>query len=153
MDYKQELELIRKNNNGVLRPADVVEYARNPKTALHERFEWNNAKAADAYRLWQARELIRVVVKLDDVAATPPIRLYCSLPEDRQNGDGGGYRVIDDVMRSSQMRASLLRQAEQDMRRFEQKYHQLKELAGVIEAMRKARTKTPSRHGVAVAAV
>lgn len=156
MDYKQELELIRKKHDGVLKPADVVDFARNPATALHERFEWNNTKAADEYRLWQARELIRVVVKVADDKETIPLRLYCSLSEDRQN-DGGGYRLVADVMRSAQMRASLLRQAEQDMVRFQHKYHQLQELASVIQAMRNAQAQTkkptPSRRGVAVTAV
>ena len=64
MDYKQELEQIRKANDGELRPADVVEFARNPDTALHSRFTWDDDKAAAEYRLWQARELIRVVVQL-----------------------------------------------------------------------------------------
>ena len=151
MDYKTELEQIRSEHGGVLRAADVVEYARDPETALHQRFEWNDTKAAEQYRLWQARELIRVVVQTRPAndAAT---RVYVSLADDRRN-DGGGYRTLDEVMRSKTMREALLKQAHADMVRFETTYRQLSELASVIAAMRSARKQhAPSRQGVAAQA-
>lgn len=46
---------------GRLTPAEVVDAARNPKSPLHAYFEWDNDRAADAYRLGQARQLIRSV--------------------------------------------------------------------------------------------
>jgi len=148
MDYTQELEHIRLTHGGVLRAIDVVTFARDPKTALHSRFEWDDTKAAEQHRLWQARELIRVVVHtrpIDDKAT----RVYVSLNEDRST-DGGGYRTLDDVMRSDAMRQSLLNQAHADMVRFEAKYRQLTELASVIGAMRSVReVHAPSRQGVA----
>jgi len=148
MDYREELELIRSENDGILRPADVVEYARDPQTALHERFEWNDTKAAEQYRLWQARELIRVVVKTEPTK-NDATRVYVSLTDDRRN-DGGGYRTLDDVMRSHTMRQALLKQAYADMVRFETTYRQLSELASVMAAMRCARQQhAPTRQGVA----
>jgi len=137
MDYTTELEQIREANDGVLRAVDVVEYARDPGTALYQRFEWNDTKAAEQYRLWQARELIRVVVhtRPTNDAST---RVYVSLADDRRN-DGGGYRTLDEVMRSKTMREALLKQAHADMVRFETTYRQLSELASVISAMRSAR--------------
>ena len=141
MDYKNELELIRQENKGVLRPRDVVNFARDPNTALHTQFEWDDAKAAEQHRLQQARELIRVVV------TTPPktqreTRVYVSLETDRRN-DGGGYRTLDDVMRNDAMRRVLLRQAHVEMLRFAKKYQHLDELASVIEAMQAARQNEP----------
>lgn len=145
MDYKEELEHIRMGNGGMLRAADVVAFARDPKTSLHNRFEWDDTKAAQQHRLWQARELIRVVVKTQPIGGDATTRVYVSLDDDRRN-DGGGYRTLDDVMRSDVMRQSLLHQAHADMVRFEAKYRQLAELAWVIEAMRSAReAHAPSR--------
>ena len=57
-----ELETIRRNAGGVLRPEDVVSFAADPDTELHSRFEWDDTEAAQQYRLWQARQLIRVTV-------------------------------------------------------------------------------------------
>jgi hypothetical protein len=47
-------------------------------------------------------------------------------------------------MRSKTMRRALLKQAEADMARFEAKYHELRELAAVITAMRSVRGKPAS---------
>jgi len=137
MDYKEELEQIRTANDGMLRAADVVEFAKDPETALHERFEWDDSRAAYQHRLWQARELIRVVVHTHP-AKEAPTRIYVSLADDRGN-DGGGYRTLDDVMQCKTMRGALLKEARADMLRFEAKYRQLSELASVIAAMRSAR--------------
>jgi len=137
MNYREELEQIRLQHDGVLRAGDVIEYARDPETALHQRFEWDDSKAATQHRLWQARELIRVVVKTQPASDTST-RVYVSLTHDRRN-DGGGYRTLDEVMRSKTMRKALLKQAHADMVRFEATYRQLSELASVISAMRSAR--------------
>lgn len=144
MNCREELEHIRLTHDGVLRAADVLEYARDPEAALHQRFEWDDTKAAEQHRLWQARELIRVVVRTQP-AGDASARVYVSLADDRRN-DGGGYRTLDDVMRSKTMREALLKQAYADMVRFETTYRQLTELASVISAMRSARQQNaPSR--------
>ncbi len=144
MNCREELEHIRLQHGGVLRATDVVEYARDPDTALHGRFEWDDTKAAEQHRVWQARELIRVVVHTRP-ACQPPTRVYVSLTNDRRN-DGGGYRTLDEVMRSESMREALLKQAHADMVLFETKYRQLTELASVITAMKAARVQhAPAR--------
>jgi len=137
MSYISELNQIRKENAGVLRPADVVAFAKNPRTKLHEKFTWDDNEAAREYRLWQARELIRVVVSVGPVDEKP-VRTYVSLLSDRRNA-GGGYRTLHSVLRSKAKREALLREAEADMNRFIAKYELLKELAGVFEAMRAAK--------------
>lgn len=133
MSYLDELELIRNKNGGILRPEDVVEFAKNPKTALHKKFTWDNDKAAHEYRLWQARELIRVSVNILP-QNNKPFRVYVSLVDDRKN-PGGGYRALVDVMMDGELREKLLEQAIKDMRGFQKKYKELKELASVFSVM------------------
>lgn len=138
---RRELEEVRRNAGGLLRPADVVAYASDPARALHSRFTWDDSKAAHEYRLWQAREVIRVCVAVvhDD---HPPVRAYVSLQDDRQE-PGGGYRTLHSVLRNATLRESLLEEAKADMERFETKYSLLSELADVFTAMRKARHVRP----------
>ena len=51
---------------GVLEPAAVVDYARDPDTALHAYFDWEDSVAAEKWRIEQARRIIRSVhVRLD----------------------------------------------------------------------------------------
>jgi hypothetical protein len=52
MNIKEELEEVRHNNNGILIPEKVVEYAEDTNSALHNRFDWDDSSAAYKYRIW-----------------------------------------------------------------------------------------------------
>lgn len=115
-----------------VRPADVVEFARNPKTALHSAFTWDNSEAAHQWRLQQARMLLRVSVT--QIGGQEKVRQFVSLVDDRN--EDGGYRMTVAVLSDAEMRARLLRQALAELEVFEAKYASLKELAGVFKAVR-----------------
>jgi len=150
---KMELEAIRKKAGGVLNPPDVVEFAKNPKTALHMRFEWDDTKAAAEYRLWQAREIIRVCVTVLP-QDNKPIRAYVSLVDDRGKN---GYRSIGDVMADPERRSALIDQALRELNQFQAKYRRIKELSPVFDAAKRVQkshaANIPSRQGVAAQAV
>lgn len=57
----QELMKLWKKR-GKLTASEVVEAAKNAKSALHDCFEWDDTKAAHEYRLSQARHLIKRAV-------------------------------------------------------------------------------------------
>jgi len=57
-----ELERVREQNNGQLRPIHVVGAARDEENPLHPYFEWNDAVAAEEHRKSTARKLVRSVV-------------------------------------------------------------------------------------------
>jgi hypothetical protein len=130
---QKELEIIKKRSKGILRPVDVVNFAKNPKTALHSKFTWDDTAAAQQYRLWQAREVIRITVTLlpND---NKPVRAYVSLSSDRAKTDGG-YRGIVEVLSDEYRNNELLREAKRDMQRFATKYRHLVKLSKVIEEM------------------
>ena len=135
-DILAELEEVRRSHKGLLRPPDVVAYAENPETELHGCFLWDNDRAGHQYRLWQARELIRVSVEV--VAGfDEPVSVYVSLRDDRKAGHG--YRALADVLTDARRRKMLLVEALDDFRRMERKYAQLKELAEVFAAARRVR--------------
>jgi len=136
MTVQQELEAIRRSHRGVLNPRDVVEYAKDRKTALHSRFTWDNDAAAAEYRLWQAREIIRVVVRHEE-HIEKNVRVYVSLRADRAKG--GGYRALVDVLGNEARRQQLLAEAFDDFERWEAKYDMLAELAPIFEAAKTAR--------------
>jgi hypothetical protein len=71
MIAKERMRAIREElhslmSEGRLRPEDVVDAARNPNSALHSYFTWDDSEAAAAYRLQEARALIKRV-KVDVV--------------------------------------------------------------------------------------
>lgn len=57
----EELDRIRIDRGGILKPENVVEEAKASSSPLHGCFEWNDEKAANEHRKWQARDLIRSV--------------------------------------------------------------------------------------------
>lgn len=130
-EIREELERIRLPD-GRLMPEDVVERARDPKSALHDCFLWDDSEAAAQYRLYQARQLLRVVVTV--LPGTDTVtRMNVSLYRDRING--GGYRSLAVVLRDPESRAALLEDARKDAQAFRDRYSHLQEVAGIIAAI------------------
>lgn len=138
----QELEIIRTRHSGILRPADVVAFARDPRTALHAEFEWDDHAAAAEYRLEQARRIIRCVVRVVSEDSTP-VRVYASLRDDRRVGDS--YRSVSDIMDDPHLRKQLLAQALREAESWRVRYERLAELEPIVRAI----TKVQRSHCVA----
>jgi len=130
----EELELVASRHGGILRAEDVVEFARNPETELHKHFEWDDSKAAHEYRLWQARQVIRVYATIIPNENVGEVRAYVSLYPDRTQ-PGGGYRPLAVVLSDDQLREQLLRQALKEADTWRHKYQQLERLAPIFKAL------------------
>lgn len=133
-----ELKRLLRVGGGVLQPESVVEAARPADSPLHSRFEWNNSKAAQEYRIWQARMLIRVTVQVLDAKSGKTDRVFVSLKSDRYE-ERGGYRALVSVLSDEDLRRQLLLEALEEFSFFREKYGRLKELAAVFEAMKKVK--------------
>lgn len=133
MTIREELLSIQ-TSNGICSPVAVVEFARNPETALHSKFEWDDAEAAESYRLWQARQIISLELTIIQ-SGTKQIetRLFVSLSNDRK--PEGGYRLITDVLNDPDLRKQLVYEALQEFNKIKIKYGHLKELATVFRAV------------------
>lgn len=98
-------ELEKLADSGLLKPADVVNAARDKSSPLHGHFCWDDGEAAERWREEQARQLIRNV-RITVNAGTPvAVRAYVSLPTDREVG--AGYRRMTDIISSEFMRRQL----------------------------------------------
>jgi hypothetical protein len=140
-DRVAALHQIAEAHGGILQPKAVVDAARNPNSPLHDAFEWNDSAAAEAYRLYQARQLIRVVVRYEQVGTkTVPCRVFVSLSNDRKDDDGG-YRLVTNVLSDAEQRRQLLADAREEMVRFRDKYRALSELAEVFAAIDRVDTR------------
>lgn len=130
---KAELEKVRRKCGGTVPAQAVVDFARNSKTALHSRFTWNNTKAAELYRLEQARRIIRVYANiLTEDRPDLVVRDYVRLPSDTPET---GYRLTVDVMDDADQRMELLDTVMKELRRLRRKHYALSELASVWEAI------------------
>ncbi len=139
-----ELETVKSRSpDGLLKPEDVVEFAKSPDTTLHSRFQWDDSKAAHSYRIDQAREIIqRVFVTVLEKPETEH-RAFVSLVTDRVR-DGGGYRTLVEVMNSAAHRATYVRQALNDVTFWRQKYEAIVELQPIFAAIDKVADSFPT---------
>lgn len=148
------MEEVRVANGGTLTPNAVVDAATSEESPLHNCFTWDDCEAGKAYRLWQARQLIRVRVVLlprddipdEELADGPrrdprPIRAYVSLVEDRGSE---GYRPVVEVLSDAQRRPALVRQAVGEIAALCKKYEDmgLRELSDIFAAVRAAEEST-----------
>ena len=136
---REELEEIRIQNDGYLKPADVLTHAReNEGSALHGCFDWDNKTASDKWRLFQAGQIIRVQVKVDE-RSREKIRAYVSLLDNRKTKLG--YVHIDQVLENEQETESMIELALSELSSFERKYRALGrvvELRPVFDAISQA---------------
>lgn len=133
-----ELRSIAAAHDGLLRPEDVVEAARDVLSPLHTRFTWEDNEAARKYRLYEARDLIKTTVQYIEMDGQEvSFRVFCSLTPDRQE-EGGGYRETVAILSNRKYREQLFADAIQEMKTFSAKYARLREFDNVLREMRKA---------------
>lgn len=83
---------------GKLTPQNVVDEARNPHSPLHNCFEWDDEAAGNAWRLEQAREIIRSVrVEITTESRTISTVYYVRDPE--KASDEQGYVSLPKLRR------------------------------------------------------
>lgn len=128
-------ELEKLEHDGIVLPESVVEFAKNPKTALHECFTWNDGEAAEKWRLEEARRLIRCYVIIEDAGSKKDVRAFVALRSDRSTG--GGYRKLTKVLSDTELYAGLMEDAMIDLRAAQRKYARLKELRDVFREIDK----------------
>lgn len=110
-------------------PEKVLEAARDGGTELHKCFTWDDTIAAEKYRLIEARNILRFLVReqpVDD--ERPPIRtFYKAAP-------GEGYKSTERVfMKNVDEYQALLARAMMELKAFKAKYSMLEELQEIFD--------------------
>lgn len=115
---------------------DALDWASSHRNSeLAKNLEWDDAKAGHEHRLNQMRKLIAVHVTFSGGE-----RKMVSLTIDRVK-PGGGYRDIDDVLRTRSLYDIMLSDALAELERLEKKYQHIKSLQPIWTAVRTARAK------------
>jgi hypothetical protein len=145
------MEVRKGNESGLLVPDEVVTAATDPQNPLHECFEWDDAKASHAYRVWQARVLIARVRIVRDEQTEKAIPMFVSIMRDRAE-EGGGYRTLESVLLDQTLYGELLATALSELRAFQERYASFKELKPVFAAIGEVvKTTKPKRRKVVAA--
>jgi len=126
------LERIERKH-GKITPDIVLREATQKQHPLHDYFEWDNSKAARAWRIEQASYLVRSIeVIVEEEDRPTPARAFVSI--EKPDGERG-YHNLDAVMRDSDMREQMLERARRELSEWRRRYDGLVELAKVYQAI------------------
>lgn len=117
---------------GALTPATIVKDAEQKSSPLHDWFEWRQQRAADEYRLVQARYLLRMLeVKIElGSGEQRQVRLFHHV---RTADDGPTvYVKVQTVMAEQALLKQVLTQAAREARAWQRRYDTYAECASVI---------------------
>lgn len=139
-DAGKEFEKIEKRNKEVT-AENLLDSARPESSVMHPCFEWNDAVAAEKFRLQEARNIIGSLVKVvvDKGRKQPMERTaYVNINPDRGFGSKGRYIPIEKAMSDRETRGIVLGRALAELVAFQRKYRELVELGEVFDAIQKA---------------
>ena len=112
-------------------PEQIVDAAKDKSKELHKCFEWDDKKAAEQYRLNQARKLTSEIIfkreVTDDAPAPAPVRIF------NKTEYSGGYKVPERTFKVQSEYEALLQKALAELHAFKVKYATLQELNYILE--------------------
>jgi hypothetical protein len=122
---------------------NLVNVSRPEDAPLHGCFEWDDSKAAESYREYQARKIIASIeiVSSDavgggmvEIEPVLPTRAFHAL----RTNDSEGYESIGQIMSDEEKMERLLELAKKDAQIFKLKYGHLQKLAKIMSAIDEA---------------
>ena len=139
MTQLEALKEIARRDGGLLRPASVVDAARDEKSPLHGAFEWDDTEAAQKYRLLQAQSLIRSFkVEIERNGQTYTVPVFVGVSTDRTGDKADNpYRMLEQVVEKPDLMAVAVRDALDQLEALRKRYAHLQELADVWAAVDK----------------
>lgn len=112
-------------------PDAIVDLARNSDSVLHSMFDWDDEVAAEKWRKQQARIIScnLIVETREQKGEVIELRLM-HVSEEKKS-----YEEINYFVEHENEYAKLLKRAKMDLNSFKTKYHILKELSPIFEAI------------------
>lgn len=123
-----------RSRHGTLTPQVVVDDARRADSPIHTAFEWDDAIAAEQYRLEQARTLIRSlkVSYVSPEGTTEKTRAFVSIQ--RADVPAREYVPIEEVAQDPALAAIVLRDAERQWRELYTRFRHIREFVALVQA-------------------
>ena len=139
MTQLEALKEIARRDGGLLRPAAVVDAARDEDSPLHGAFEWDDTEAAEKYRLLQAQTLIRSFrVEIEENGNKLDVPVFVGISTDRTEGKSSNpYRILEDVKNTPDLMRVAAEDALAQLEALRVRFQYLKELADVWAAIAK----------------
>jgi hypothetical protein len=132
MSLRDHLQAVY-DRHGQLTPTLVVEEARDPAHPLHDRFEWDDSVAGEAWRRSQAQELIRSVKvvyrEATEKEAAKSVRAFHAVRRE----DGHVYEPVEKVIEDPFTKKLLLADMEREWKALHRRYQNFAEFADMVK--------------------
>lgn len=109
---------------------NLLDANRDESAPLHSEFEWDDSIAAESFRESQARHIINCLCIKQTEDKAEPVRAFFAVSQP-------SYESLSVILQSKEKHESLLEMALKELRSFQAKYHALKQLEPVFEAIEK----------------
>lgn len=145
----EALDGIAVAHGGRLKPEDVVAAAAERKSKLNRFFTWDDAEAGKMWRLEEARSLIRSVEIVDvDAPNDQRKRAWLSIADTH----GRSYQAVQQIEADPRLQALVLAQAIKDLRAWQRRYRDLRDICALVEVAAGAAAERLTRDGPSAAA-
>lgn len=117
-----------------LTPRRLLELAADPESVLHKYFTWDDAAAAEKYRIQQARwllESIQVNLTLPE-GKTVTVNYALSVRGNEEKPEARRYVLTNRAAKDKYLLAQVVQQAERELRGFVRKYQQYQALRPML---------------------
>lgn len=115
---KDEIE----NQFGTVQPGDIVEEAKKPNSPIRELFEWSDKKAADKFRLDQARHYLGALQVVRVSVENGPTISSRAMYRVRPQNEKPGYASQDRIVSDKHLRRQVIASARKELESFVGKY-------------------------------
>ena len=132
--YGKCLEAIEARR-GKIEPEIVVEEARSVSSPLHSYFDWDDTKAAEKYRTWEARSLINHLTVVVNYETGAVQKAFFNVSE--AVGAATVYVNIERALTEPQLRKQVLENALRELLYWKGKYQEYSEFKGIVTAIAK----------------
>lgn len=140
---KAEVDAMRAKLHREVQAPDIVNVAKNPKSAFYSLIEHDDKKASYLYRLWQAREALARLVVLypNHKGKEVPAREFLWVPHDVGSGKNkkfGSYASRNRVENNKGLLIQVVEIAAREQQTLAEKYSTIPVLHGAIPLMEAA---------------
>jgi hypothetical protein len=140
--FGEHIETIMEGRDGDATAQVVYEDARKKRSPLHSFFEWDDAVAAEAYRLDQAEYIVRSihrVVKHDDGSEEEVLAFHSVVVVRPDATAERTYATLARVLSEEELRSQILARAMHEFEQWRKRYNQYQELAPLFKVYEKVK--------------
>lgn len=141
--YGEFLYRLSKEKAGTLTAGEVLKAARPDDSPIHDCFIWDDSRAAEKYRLEQARYLLRsieVLVLSDDGERNVRAFFKCEMPEGSDE-ERSIYVTAEVVAHDAYFHSQILKRALQEIKAWQGRYRDYSELRQIFGAIEQTQRK------------